>query len=273
MTALEILHPWKQEQYEIHTALFDWDGTVSLIRTGWQDVMIPYFIEVVEEADPRGDPAEIRSVVTDFVDTLTGKQTIFQCIRLNEEVVKRGGPERDPLLYKKEYLRRLEEKIHDRKEALRNGTADPEEYTLPGARRFLELLQSHGISCTLASGTDEPDVLYEASLLRLDKAFEGGIHGARDEVRISSKALAIQDMLETRHVKPRELVSFGDGFVEVQMVAELGGLAIGVASDEVHKHSQINAWKRRRLSDAGAFAIIPDFVQGEEILQKIQKGV
>ena len=26
-------------------ALFDFDGTLSLIRSGWQDVMTPYFYE------------------------------------------------------------------------------------------------------------------------------------------------------------------------------------------------------------------------------------
>ena len=30
-------------------ALFDFDGTVSLIREGWQEVMIPYFVEVLSE--------------------------------------------------------------------------------------------------------------------------------------------------------------------------------------------------------------------------------
>ena len=29
-------------------ALFDFDGTISLIREGWQKVMIPYFCEVIE---------------------------------------------------------------------------------------------------------------------------------------------------------------------------------------------------------------------------------
>ena len=59
---------------------------------------------------------EIKRVVTDFVDTLTGKQTIFQCIQLDEEVVKRGGPHREPIIYKNEYLRRLELRIKERKE-------------------------------------------------------------------------------------------------------------------------------------------------------------
>lgn len=85
---VEIIRPWKD--FDIRYALFDFDGTISLIREGWQDIMIPYFAQVLQEAAPEEDPQQILTCVRDFVDTLTGKQTIFQCIRLNEEVMKRG---------------------------------------------------------------------------------------------------------------------------------------------------------------------------------------
>ena len=65
--------------------------------------------------------------VTEFVDRLTGKQTIFQCIALNEAVVRRGGEHVDPGEYKKEYLRRLETRIADRKNGLENGCPSPAE--------------------------------------------------------------------------------------------------------------------------------------------------
>ena len=78
---------------------------------------------------------EISYKVRDFVTVLTGKQTIYQCIQLDEEVVKRGGPRRDPLVYKHEYLRRLELRIESRKAALEQG-ADPEPYLVPGIKAF-----------------------------------------------------------------------------------------------------------------------------------------
>lgn len=263
---VEMIRPWKD--FDIRYALFDFDGTISLIREGWQDIMIPYFAQVLQETAPEEDPQQILTCVRDFVDTLTGKQTIFQCIRLNEEVVKRGGPERDPLVYKQEYLRRLEERIHSRKQALELGEARPEDYLVPGVRPFIDLLQQHGVRCYLASGTDEDDVLYEAHLLGLDGVFEGGIHGAHDAITTCSKELVIRDMLEKEHIQPRELVSFGDGYVEVELVANLGGLAIGAATNEETRQG-INDWKRSRLITAGANAIIPDFRAGEEIYEAI----
>ena len=73
---VEIIRPWKD--FDIRYALFDFDGTISLIREGWQDIMIPYFAQVLQEAAPEEDPQQILTCVRDFVDTLTGKQTIFQ---------------------------------------------------------------------------------------------------------------------------------------------------------------------------------------------------
>jgi len=262
----EIVKPVNKRKFT--AALFDWDGTVSCIRSGWQQIMIPYFIEVLEATPDAEDRETISSVVTDFVDFLTGKQTIFQCIRLDEEVQKRGGEKRDPHEYKKEYLRRLEEYIKDRKEALING-ANPSMYRVPGSLEFIEALQKSGIKCYLASGTDEADVLYEAKLLGLSDAFEGGIHGAHDYMLECSKELVIADMIEKEGIKPEELISFGDGYVEIELVDKINGYAVGVATDEFRRCG-IDNWKRNRLLSAGAKMIIPDFADFEKLLEIVR---
>lgn len=266
---LEIVRSWDKNRFSIRYALFDFDGTVSLIREGWQDIMIPYFCEVLRSTSTAESDGTIRKIVLDFVTDLTGKQTIFQCIRLDEEVVKRGGPKREPIAYKREYLRRLEMRIAKRKEQLAAKEADPEEWLVPGIRTFLRLLRTNGVKCYLASGTDEKDVLYEADLLGLKGVFDGGIHGAHDAIVACSKELVINDMLNREHIRPEELVSFGDGFVEVELVAKHGGLAIGVATEE-SKRRGVNQWKRGRLIAAGACAIIPDFRNAEEIYEIIR---
>lgn len=264
--SMEIIKPWRG--FEIRYALLDFDGTISLIREGWRELMIPYFIEVLSATNSGETQAEIRTCVEDFVDTLTGKQTIYQCIRLDEEVVRRGGASRDPLDYKQEYLRRLELRIHARKTALEQGTDVPEDHMVPGAMQMIKLLQQHGIRCYLASGTDEADVLYEAKLLGLEGAFSGGIFGARDEMLSCSKELVIQDMLQREKIQPKQLVSFGDGYVEVELVEKLGGLTVGLATNEESRQG-INQWKRSRLIKAGAHAIAPDFRCADEIFAAI----
>ncbi len=266
MWDMEIVTPLKKPAFK--TALFDFDGTVSLIRSGWQDIMVPYFIEVLSEVAVDETEEEITQIVRDFVDFLTGKQTIFQCIRLDEEVVKRGGPHRDPLEYKKEYLRRLEIHIAERKKGLEEGTIAPEELVVPGCIDFVHKLKEKGIQCYLASGTDEKDVLYEAGLLGLDKVFDGHIYGAHDHITDCSKELVIKSLIENGNIAPSELISFGDGYVEIELVAQIGGYTVGVATDEENCEG-INEWKRNRLLHAGASMIIPDFSGYDRLIRYI----
>lgn len=266
MWDMEIVKPLKEGNFK--TALFDFDGTVSLIRSGWQDIMIPYFIEVLSAVAKDENEEEVTQIVRDFVDTLTGKQTIFQCMRLDEEVVKRGGAHIDPLEYKREYLRRLEIHIKERKEGLINGTIKPEELIVPGCTDFVYALKEKGIKCYLASGTDEKDVLYEAGLLGLDKVFDGHIYGAHDHMTDCSKELVIKSLITEGSIRPEELISFGDGYVEIELVANIGGYTVGVATDEEKKEG-INDWKRNRLLAAGASMIIPDFKSYDKLIEYI----
>ena len=245
-------------------ALFDFDGTLSLIREGWQEIMIPYFIEVLLQTPKAENRKNIEEIVTTFVDHLTGKQTIFQCIQLDEEAVQRGGTKNDPGIYKAEYLRRLGIRIKNRLEELRGG-GDPQKYLVPGSVRLLELLQKAGFNLYLASGTDEPDVLAEAKLLGLDQYFGNHIYGARDNETACSKETVIKQIVAENNLTGTELVSFGDGFVEIELVAGIGGYAVGVATDEVRKQG-VNQHKRKRLLEAGAAMIIPDFCDAEKLV-------
>lgn len=249
-------------------ALFDFDGTISLIREGWQKIMIPYFCEVIEALGTGESNDAITAEVTEFVDRLTGKQTIYQCIALDEAVVKRGGAHVDAGEYKKEYLRRLNIKISDRKQGLANGSIDPDSLSVKGAKRFIEELRNAGINCYLASGTDEEDVIYEASLIGVKELFDGGIHGAKDALLDCSKEAVIKNMIEKLKLDPEELVTFGDGFVEIELTAKLGGYAVGVATNE-KTGDGIDETKRKRLIGAGAEMIIPHFEKPQEVIKAL----
>ena len=244
--------------------LFDFDGTISLIREGWQEIMIPYFIDVLQQTPKAEDAKSIEEIVTTFVDRLTGKQTIFQCIQLDNEVVLRGGAKIDPGIYKAEYLCRLSKHIKNRLDDLHGG-CNPQRYLVPGSVHFLKLLKEAGYNLYLASGTDEVDVLAEAKLLGLDRYFGKHIYGARDNETTCSKETVIKHIIAENNLTGRELVSFGDGFVEIELVASIGGYAVGVATDEVQRQG-INQRKRRRLLEAGAAMIIADFSDAEGLI-------
>ncbi|MDR2569132.1 MAG: HAD hydrolase-like protein [Oscillospiraceae bacterium] len=249
---------------EFRYVLFDFDGTLSLIREGWQEIMIPYFIEVLLETPGAESKEVIEEIVTLFVDRLTGKQTIFQCMRLDDEVVMRGGVRKDPGLYKNEYLRRLDLHTKNRINELQDG-CDPQKYLVPGSAELLKLLQDKGCEIYLASGTDEADVIKEARLLGLDKYFGERIYGAHDDMTDCSKEAVIKKIISDNSLSGAEFLSLGDGFVEIELSANVGGYAIGVATDEVRKKG-VNARKRERLLEAGADLIIPDFNEPEKLL-------
>ena len=67
----------------------------------------------------------------------------------------------------------------------------------------------------------------------------------------------------------KQIVAFGDGPVEIREINKRGGLAIGIASDEVRRFG-LNRQKRSRLIRAGADIIIPDYSQAD-ILSKMLK--
>jgi phosphoglycolate phosphatase-like HAD superfamily hydrolase len=56
-----------------------------------------------------------------------------------------------------------------------------------------------------------------------------------------------------------QIVSIGDGPAEILAIKSVGGLAVGVASDEVHQDGRINQLKREHLIRSGADVIVPDY--------------
>ena len=245
--------------------LFDFDGTLSLIRAGWMDVMVPMMVEILLELKTGELEAGLRGIVEDFVGRLTGRQTVYQMIELARQVEARGGRPLDPLAYKKMYLDRLHDRIHHRLEELRSGACRPEKYLVPGSRGLLEALRRRGLKLYLASGTDEEYMKDEARLLDLERYFDGGIYGARDDYKSFSKAILIQRILASAECRGEEFLGFGDGYVEIENVKQVGGVAVGVATAEP-ECLQVDAWKRERLVGVGADFIIPNYLCQSELL-------
>src|SRR6201985_1757775 len=84
---IEVLNP-DLPRGRFRSVLFDFDGTLSLIREGWPQVMIPMMVTVLRETGTAETPEELGRVVEDFVMRFNGRQTIYQMIQLAEEVTK-----------------------------------------------------------------------------------------------------------------------------------------------------------------------------------------
>ena len=265
-SAIEVIGEFQPRSVPRHV-LFDFDGTISLIREGWADIMISMMVERLQATGTEESSASLESLCREFVTQLTGKQTIYQMIRLASEIQKRGGQVLEPLDYKHMFHERLMTQIESRREQLRNSTAGAGRYVVPGSHQILSLLAERGCELYLASGTDEAYVREEVALLGLAEFFGSRVYGARDDYRSFSKAQIIDQILSDAGIKGETLLGFGDGFVEIQNVRDVGGTAIAVASDEAQRSGEPDAWKRERLIAAGAHAVIPDFAQAERLVE------
>ena len=263
-TRIEILRHVKAERPG--PCLFDFDGTLSLIRSGWVEVMVPMMVEILLELRTGESREELETLVREFVARLTGKQTIYQMIELARQVRERGGVPLDPLRYKRIYLDRLWEVIKDRVEGLRSGRIKPEEMLVPGSLQLLDALMERGFTIYIASGTDEEYVLSEAELLGLDRYAPGRIYGALDDYKSYSKRDVIRRIIAEHKIGEGELLGFGDGYVEIEDVKAADGIAVGVATAEP-ECATVDEWKRRRLILAGADMIIPNYLECETLLR------
>jgi phosphoglycolate phosphatase-like HAD superfamily hydrolase len=249
---------------EAKVVLFDFDGTVSIIRSGWVKVMVPMMVEFLLELKTGESEEQLTAIVDEFVARLTGRQTMYQMIALAEEIEKRGGKPLDPLTYKKIYLDRLHATIHHRIEELEQGDCPPEKYLVPGARALLEYLRGRNMRMYLASGTDQEFMRHEARLLDVYRYFDGGVYGALDDYKSFSKKILIQRLISSAECRGREFLGFGDGYVEIENIKEVGGVAVGVATDEP-ACLEVDPWKRKRLVGVGADFIIPNFLALDEL--------
>lgn len=255
--AVEVIRP-DFSRGRFRAVLFDFDGTLSLIRRNWPEIMIPMMVRELKATSTRETAEELRTHVEDYVMRLNGKQTIYQMMQLAEEVKARGGTPRDPLEYKHQYHELLWAQIADRVTGLKTGTIPPHQLTVPGAHALLDFLSRRGLTLVLASGTDLKYVRDEADALRVAEFFGEQIHGALDDYQNFSKAMIVQRIVQQLGCSGESLLGFGDGFVETQEIRRVGGVAVGVASNEETRQG-VNAWKRNRLVQAGADIIVGDY--------------
>jgi phosphoglycolate phosphatase len=228
------------------------------------DVMVPMMVELLLETRSGETAEQLRELVLDTVGRTTGKETIYQMMELADHITRRAHTPLEPLAYKKMYLDRLWTHIEHRINDLQSGAAGPEEYLVPGSRALLETFKDRGYTMYLASGTDHDAVVEEARLLDIHHYF-AGVYGALDDLKSFSKALLIKRIIESAEFRGEEFLGFGDGYVEIEEVKKVGGIAVGVATHEPACLT-IDDWKRNRLLGVGADFIVPNYLELDELL-------
>ena len=241
---------------KVEAVVLDFDGTISTLRHGWEQVMEPMMVEMIcGKTEPT---EELRREVAAYIDESTGIQTIHQMKWLAKTACERGlNPEatEDPWFYKAEYNRRLMEQVQQRLDRLEKGIEPAQKYLMKGSLEFLKTLYDQGVKLYVASGTDHADVVREATALGVAKYFTT-ISGAQPGSEGCSKEAIIESLL--KGLPGENLAVIGDGKVEIRLGREAGARTIGVASDE-EKLCGINPIKKQRLEAAGAEMLVGDY--------------
>ncbi len=262
---VEVINPHVRRG-RFRAAVFDFDGTVSLIREGWAGVMAGLGLDLLRQQGLAREPeGELVRHLEDQMLRLSGKPSIYQMRRLAEEVAARGGVPGDPEAYLREYLRRLFAAADDRKERLASGAASPAEWAVPGTHALLDNLRRRGVALYLASGTDLKYVLQEAELLKLMGYFGDRVYAPADNTPNFSKRDVVALILRETGITGEELLGFGDGASETVEVKRVGGVAVGVASAEAGVPG-LNRMKRDLLVELGADVVVPDYAEAERLL-------
>jgi len=262
---------------EIKHCIFDHDGTLSVLREGWEQIMEPMMLRAILGAqhDLVGEAVfqRVQDSVKQFIDRTTGIQTLVQMKGL-AELVRQSGfvPQSDVLDehgYKHIYNIDLLKMVRTRIDKLQRGELEPKDFQIKNAVLLLERLHRRGIKLYLASGTDETDAIAEAEAMGYADLFEGRIFGGVGDIKIEAKKIVLERIIREYNLAGHEFATFGDGPVELRETQRRGGLCVGVASDEVRRFG-LNLSKRRRLICAGANLIIPDYSQLPALLQLMQ---
>jgi phosphoglycolate phosphatase-like HAD superfamily hydrolase len=263
---LEIIINIGKKRPKLKAVLFDFDGTISTLRNGWEEIMEPLMLEMI--SGKHVPDKNLVNEVREYIDQSTGIQTYYQMEWLSSTVKKYGlnpGASEDPWWYKAEYNKRLMKLVVERIEKLNNKTLNKKDFMIAGSEEFLVELKKRGIQLFIASGTDDPDVKNEVNVLGLGEYFKE-ISGAPLGMAHCSKEFVLKKLADDNNLKGMEVAVFGDGKVEIQLGREKGAITIGVASDE-SKKTLINQVKHKKLVNAGAHAVIGDFSEKDEILK------
>ena len=250
----------------VRHALFDFDGTISLLREGWPEIMAPVCVEMICGDTP--PTPEIEKAVHDMIDETTGIQTILQMEILVKMVREHGRVPEEKILdaqgYKKIYIDRLMVPVNARLAKLASGELTIEQVTVRGAHHMLDLLEKRGVNLYVFSGTDRDDVINEAKQVRAARYFEE-IWGAVGSVEDYSKEKVLREIIAQHDLHGNQVMAVGDGPVEIRNVKAERGIAIGVCSNEKTGHGWDDD-KRNRLLKAGADILIPDFTEAEKLM-------
>lgn len=255
---IEIIH---RPSHTPRVAAIDFDGTMSLIRIGWQQVMHGVMRTALAPYHPR--PEQLDAEITGYIARSTGQPSIIQMAWVDEQVLLYGGVTLGAQHYLDQFSHAMSAQIDARVQSIHDDQS-ADDCMVPGARAFLRTLRDHGVHLALVSGTERHHLIRESQALRIHDYFAAGIYGPGAHAPTFTKLDAMQQLAHIYQLAPGELLSVGDGPVEIMAGKELHGFSLAVASHE--ESGGLDDAKRRHLLHAGADAVVANFLALPDIV-------
>ncbi|MCI0495878.1 HAD family hydrolase [candidate division KSB1 bacterium] len=274
-TDIEIIRSF--DGSNLTTALFDFDGTLSRERDGWVNLMVATCSAAMVQAIPEISVAEAVEWVINDIEQTIGIPTYQQMKRLADEIRKRGGSSLSPQRYKDIYSDALTAMVKTNHQNLEQGKVKIETLRMPGATELLtELEKRFGKDALfLSSGTDIQPVQESVKILGYEKFFEDRImaSGSNGNNSDCPKQRIIEKLIQERNLQPGQLLTFGDGVPEIEYTSKFGGIGVGMLSPDQSHYEHRGFFtiekKRKRLIEAGACLIVPDFRHASTLVELI----
>jgi FMN phosphatase YigB (HAD superfamily) len=254
---------------DIALIVFDFDGTLSWLRHGWPGMMCDAFGPHFPLA--AGETREaVRAQWLSEILALNGQPSIKQCQRLVAILRERKETDLDPFTVRDDFQRRLDAAIARRTGRIQSGEVSADDYVIYGIHAFLAHAQTKEIEMAVLSTTAQERLEEELALLGLRGFFGRHIYGGKGDPTKFSKRVIFEQMLAEEKISGGHLLSFGDGPVELRDTKELGGVAVGVCTDEERNGSgECDPHKRTGLFAVGADVVIPDYRDAAPLLDYI----
>ncbi len=270
-TEIEIVAPTPQRERYPVAAIFDLDGTLSVLREGWEPMMRDAMVRFItgRAFDTLSIDAlhQIERQVDRVIERTTGVQTVIQMAEMMHlQRLYDFVPEDERATahqYKEWYAQRIRSRVEAKFARFKAGELGVSEFTILGALPFLTHLRGKGVRLYLASGTDDSDVRCELQNFGYTDLFDGGIYGSVGDTARDPKHLVVEKakayiVEKTGAFVRGDGVVFGDGPVEMREGRRAGFVTVGLVSDEQQRYG-LNLKKRERLILAGADLLIPDY--------------
>jgi len=244
-------------------AFIDFDGTLSLIRAGWMPIMRAQMFKAIRPLDHVETDGELMDRIETWIQENNGKPTWRQMERLHLEVEGRNGVSHGWKEHLREFSNQLMALVNPIKDKLRAKSINPSAVCVPGAHELLKCLQLKGMELHLVSGTALEDVVEELELLGLSGFFQGRVHGPTPANPDFSKSHVLEALVPDP-AERTNVLGIGDGPVEISLVAQNGGLAVGVARSECG--TRLDAGVAKLLGESGAHALVHDFKDASKFI-------